>query len=212
VTSTLCLWRPARLCRRSSVRPAATLRRDVPTRHGGEEFPRYVRHLQLPQASASRPGAQGSDDYGVIGAEGFVIGRIFRATTSPVDRMWMLAYGYDQDRTNTSGRARPLCRHSPRVDQPIGRSQPALRSFGLGMRSSCDRATTSSGSFTPQTRSRPRRPPSRNLRSARISGAGSWCANRTRRVLMNRPVVSAFGQTGHRADIAERPSLTRPGR
>jgi hypothetical protein len=38
VISTLCLWRPARLCRRSSVRPAATLRRDVPhARHGGEE-------------------------------------------------------------------------------------------------------------------------------------------------------------------------------
>ena len=32
------------------------------------------------------------------------------------------------------------------------------------------------------------------------------------RVLINRPAVSAFGETGHSADIAERPSLTDPER
>src|SRR5215467_1651195 len=31
------------------------------------------------------------------------------------------------------------------------------------------------------------------------------------RVLINRPVVSAFGQTGHRADMASGPSLTPSG-
>jgi hypothetical protein len=35
-------------------------------------------------AEAGRAGAQGDDDYDVIGRRGLVIGRIFKATTSPV--------------------------------------------------------------------------------------------------------------------------------
>jgi hypothetical protein len=41
------------------------------------------------------------DDYDVIGADGLVIGCIFKATTSPVRTpwMWTLAYGDQEDRT-----------------------------------------------------------------------------------------------------------------
>jgi hypothetical protein len=35
--------------------------------------------LLLQRASESRPGADGRDDYDVIGADGLVIGRIFKA-------------------------------------------------------------------------------------------------------------------------------------
>ena len=59
--------------------------------------------LLLRQAQASRAGAQGDDDYDVIGTDGIVIGRIFKATTSPVGTpwMWTLAYGDHKDRTPT---------------------------------------------------------------------------------------------------------------
>jgi hypothetical protein len=135
--------------------------------------------LQLPQASASRPGAQG------IGAEGFVIGRIFRATTSPVDRMWMLAYGYEivRIRADARGRCAGIRQELAQTDlmRPADKKKPAspakLRPWRAFLMRSRNHLL---GSFTPQTRSRPRLPPSRNLRSARISGAGSWCANRTR--------------------------------
>ena len=61
--------------------------------------------LLLPQAQASRAGAQGDDDYDVMGADGIVVGRIFKATTSPVRTRWMwtLAYGDHEDRTPTHG-------------------------------------------------------------------------------------------------------------
>ena len=61
--------------------------------------------LLLRQAQASRAGAQGDDDYDVIGADGLVIARIFKATKSPVRTpwMWTLAYGDHEDRTPTHG-------------------------------------------------------------------------------------------------------------
>jgi hypothetical protein len=64
-----------------------------------------VTDLLLRQAQASRAGAQGDDDYDVIGADGLVIGRIFKTTKSPVGTpwMWTLAYGDHEDRTPTHG-------------------------------------------------------------------------------------------------------------
>ena len=61
--------------------------------------------LLLRQAQASRAGAQGDDDYDVIGTDGIIIGRIFKATTSPTGTpwMWTLAYGDREDRTPTHG-------------------------------------------------------------------------------------------------------------
>jgi hypothetical protein len=48
-----------------------------------------VTDLLLRQAEASRAGAQGDDDYDVVGTGGLVVGRIFKATTSPVGTPWM---------------------------------------------------------------------------------------------------------------------------
>jgi hypothetical protein len=65
-----------------------------------------VTDLLLRKAQAGRAGAQGDDDYDVIGADGMVIGRIFKATTSPAvgtPWMWTLAYGDDKDQTPTHG-------------------------------------------------------------------------------------------------------------
>jgi hypothetical protein len=62
--------------------------------------------LLLRKAQAVRAGAQGDDDYDVIGADGMVIGRIFKATTSPAvgtPWMWTLAFGHHEDRTPTHG-------------------------------------------------------------------------------------------------------------
>ena len=61
--------------------------------------------LLLRQEQASRAGAQGDDDYDVIGTDGIVIGRIFKATKSPEGTpwMWTLAYGDHEDRTPTHG-------------------------------------------------------------------------------------------------------------
>ncbi len=61
--------------------------------------------LLLRQEQASRAGAQGDDDYDVIGTDGIIIGRIFKATTSPTGTpwMWTLAYGDHEDRTPTHG-------------------------------------------------------------------------------------------------------------
>lgn len=60
--------------------------------------------LLLRRISPSRAGAE-DDDYDVIGADGLVIGRIFRATTAPAGTSWLwtLAYGQHEDRTPTHG-------------------------------------------------------------------------------------------------------------
>jgi hypothetical protein len=44
-----------------------------------------------------------SDDYDVIGTDGIVIGRLFKATTSPVGTRWTLAYGDHEGGTPTHG-------------------------------------------------------------------------------------------------------------
>jgi hypothetical protein len=64
--------------------------------------------LLLRRASESCAGAEAGDDYDVIGADGFVIGRIFRATTAPAGTpwVWMLAYGQHKDRKPTHGHER----------------------------------------------------------------------------------------------------------
>jgi hypothetical protein len=64
-----------------------------------------VSDLLLRQASPSRAGAEGDDDYDVIGADGLVIGRIFKATTAAAGTpwLWTLAYGQHEDRTPTRG-------------------------------------------------------------------------------------------------------------
>src|SRR5262249_39499551 len=54
---------------------------------------RLLRH-----ASESRPGADGQDDYDVIGTDGLVIGRIFKANRFPngMPWQWELAYGFHE--------------------------------------------------------------------------------------------------------------------
>jgi hypothetical protein len=61
--------------------------------------------LPLRRVSESRAGAETSDDYDVVGVDGLVIGRIFRATTAPAGTpwLWSLAYGQHEDRTPTHG-------------------------------------------------------------------------------------------------------------
>jgi hypothetical protein len=65
--------------------------------------------LLLQRVSEPRPGAEGRDDYDVIGdvsgGHGLVIGRIFKATIAPAGTpwMWTLAYGQHEDRTPTHG-------------------------------------------------------------------------------------------------------------
>jgi len=59
----------------------------------------------LRRVSESRSGAEGQDDYDVIVGDGFVIGRIFKATASPAGMpwRWALVYGQHEDRTPTHG-------------------------------------------------------------------------------------------------------------
>jgi hypothetical protein len=63
-----------------------------------------VSDLLLQRVSPSRAGAE-DDDYDVIGPDGFVIGRIFKATSVGLGTRWMwtLAYGQHEDRTLTHG-------------------------------------------------------------------------------------------------------------
>jgi hypothetical protein len=58
--------------------------------------------LLLRQVAESRAGAEGEDDFDVIGPNGLVIGRIFKAAMAPsgTSWMWTIAYG---DRTPTHG-------------------------------------------------------------------------------------------------------------
>jgi hypothetical protein len=48
---------------------------------------------------------KGQDDYDVIGADGMIIGRIFKATRFPngMPWQWSLAYGHHEDHTPTHG-------------------------------------------------------------------------------------------------------------
>jgi hypothetical protein len=70
-----------------------------------------ISDLLLQQVLKSRAGAEEPDDYDVIGgADGLVIGRIFKATTAPAGTpwMWTLTYGQQEDRTPTHG-YEPTC-------------------------------------------------------------------------------------------------------
>jgi hypothetical protein len=59
--------------------------------------------LLLHRASESRPGADGLDDYDVIGPDGLVIGRIFKANRFPNGMPWQWTLTYDEDRSPTHG-------------------------------------------------------------------------------------------------------------
>jgi hypothetical protein len=65
-------------------------------------------YLLLKRASASRPsGEWNDDDYDVL-ADGVVVGRIMRASASPVGTAWMWTlepFGHHEDRTPTHGYA-----------------------------------------------------------------------------------------------------------
>jgi hypothetical protein len=61
--------------------------------------------LLLRRVPESRQGAEGQDDYDVIGQDGLVIGRIFKANRFPngTPWQWSLAYGQQEDHTPTHG-------------------------------------------------------------------------------------------------------------
>ena len=65
--------------------------------------------MLLRKAQTGRAGAEGDNDYDVVGTDGTVIGRIFETTTSPPGTpwMWTIAYGNheanNQDQTPTHG-------------------------------------------------------------------------------------------------------------
>jgi hypothetical protein len=60
--------------------------------------------LLLRRAPVRRPGADGPDDYDVIGTDGQVIGRIFKAVRFPNETPWeWTIYGYQEDRSPTHG-------------------------------------------------------------------------------------------------------------
>jgi hypothetical protein len=71
------------------------------TERGGRLEAQTMTGLLIRRVSESRVGAEGQDDYDVIGANGLIIGRIFRAVISPPETpwMWTLAYGQHEDRT-----------------------------------------------------------------------------------------------------------------
>jgi hypothetical protein len=56
--------------------------------------------LLLRRVSDSRPGAEAPDDYDVIGADGLIIGRIFKATQAPVGTPWSWALAYGNHELN----------------------------------------------------------------------------------------------------------------
>jgi hypothetical protein len=61
--------------------------------------------LLLRRVFEGRPGADGLDDYDVLGEDGTIIGRIFKATRFPngMPWQWYLAYGLHEGRTPTHG-------------------------------------------------------------------------------------------------------------
>jgi hypothetical protein len=64
-----------------------------------------VGQLILKRASATRPSGECKDsDFDVL-ADGVTVGRIIKATASPVDASWLwtLAFGRHEDRTPTHG-------------------------------------------------------------------------------------------------------------
>jgi hypothetical protein len=74
--------------------------------------------ILLRKAQAGRAGAQGDNDYDIIGTDGMVIGRIFEATTSLREHpgcgrsLTGLTRTERRPRTDMRQHDRPLCRHS----------------------------------------------------------------------------------------------------
>ena len=66
--------------------------------------------LLLRRVPESRPGADGLDDYDVLGPDRLIVGRIFKATRFPngMPWQWSLAYGQQEDHTPTHG-YEPTC-------------------------------------------------------------------------------------------------------
>jgi hypothetical protein len=66
--------------------------------------------ILLRRVSESRPGADGLDDYDVIGTDGAVIGRIAKATRFPNDTPWYWSIASDlgKERGPTQGYAPTL--------------------------------------------------------------------------------------------------------
>ena len=64
-----------------------------------------VPDLLLRRASGRRPSAQWPDDYDVVGADGEVIGRIFKTVFSPAGTAWAwtIAPAHRKDRALTHG-------------------------------------------------------------------------------------------------------------
>ena len=64
-----------------------------------------MRDLLLRRASGRRPSAQWPDDYDVVGADGEVIGRIFKTVFSPAGTAWAwtIAPAHRKDRALTHG-------------------------------------------------------------------------------------------------------------
>ena len=76
--------------------------------------------LLLRKAQAVRAGAKGDDDYDVIGTDGIVIGRIFKATTSPAGTPWIGRWlrgitRTERPRTDMRQHGRRPCGHSLRA-------------------------------------------------------------------------------------------------
>jgi hypothetical protein len=78
-----------------------------------------VTDLSLRQAQASRAGAQGDDDYDVIGTDGIIIGHIFKATSlrghSGCGRWLTGITRTERPRTDMRQQGRRPCRHSLRA-------------------------------------------------------------------------------------------------
>jgi hypothetical protein len=62
-------------------------------------------YLILKRASASRPSGEWSDDDFDVLCDGVVVGRIMKVAAVPVGMswMWILAFGYHEDRTPSHG-------------------------------------------------------------------------------------------------------------
>jgi hypothetical protein len=96
--------------------------------------------LLLKRASASRPsGEWNEDDFDVL-AEGAVVGRIFKATASPVSMpwMWTLAFGHHDDRSPTYGYAESTGAMRKSWRKSRGGS-PADDSYDQDRRGACSR-------------------------------------------------------------------------
>src|SRR5262245_17258211 len=92
--------------------------------------------LLLRQVAESGAGAEGQDDFDVIGPDGLVIGRIFKADVAPVGMPWMWTMLFDYRWPTTRRRARPRWRRSQKAGGATMKRKPRklLRGLELKMR------------------------------------------------------------------------------